>query len=235
MNLVVTLSDKSVEEYTRHTIPIIQRFAKQWGAEFLCLDNPDPFFKRKGFWNYRTRVFYELLSLYDRIIYMDSDIVINKTCPNLFHQVPADTVGLVFEDKGSRKPNRMERIQEVIRTLGPNPNWKEGYLNAGFYVVSSIHKDIFTPINGEWWGGIGYDCNHYCYQIFKQGHKYVDLGYRYNHMCMFSEPWNGSKSRFDSYLIHYAGQANFPDKGNRSRTQLMVDDIAKIYGEVECR
>jgi len=48
---------------------------------------------------------------------------------------------------------------------------------------------------------------------------------------MFSEPWNGSPSRFDSYILHYAGGGRFPDKGKQSRVQLIRDDIKKIYGD----
>ena len=48
---------------------------------------------------------------------------------------------------------------------------------------------------------------------------------------MFSEAWNGSPLRFYSYLIHYAGGGRFPDKGKRTREQLMRDDVKKIYGD----
>ena len=34
--------------------------------------------------------------------------------------------------------------------------------------------------------------------------------------------------RFSAHIIHYAGEANFPDKGSRSRIQLMQDDAAKL-------
>ena len=102
-------------------------------------------------------------------------------------------------------------------------------------IVSRLHKDIFTKINGKLWGGdfkvMGAIQAHIGYQIMKQGHKYLDLGYKFNHMSMFSESWNGSPSRFDSYIIHYAGKGIFPDKGKRNRTQLIIDDIEKIYGD----
>jgi lipopolysaccharide biosynthesis glycosyltransferase len=187
--------------------------------------------------NYRKIIFYDLLEIYDRILYLDSDIVINKNCPNIFWVVPYDTVGLVFEDKGSRLENRRARIMRIKNIYGGNEDWTSGLLNSGVLVVSHPHKEIFTKIKGKLWGqdfeAKGKNQTHFSYQLMKQGHKYIDLGYKWNHMSMFSEPWNGSASRFDSYIIHYAGGARFPDLGNRTRSELMRDDIARIYGDIK--
>jgi len=59
--------------------------------------------------------------------------------------------------------------------------------------------------------------------------KIYELSYKFNHMSMFSEKWNGRASRFDSYMLHYAGNAKFPGKGKRSKIQLIKDDIRRIY------
>lgn len=231
---MATCSDESQMAHAKYTLPIHRMYAEKWGADFKILG--DQYYNKlgHGMWNYRTMVFYGLLETYDRIFYLDSDIVINRNCPNIFKVVFPDAVGLVFEDKGSRLKNRRKRIQIVKNVFGGCEHWTTGFLNGGLYVVSKIHRDIFTRVNGKLWDGLGYDCNHYMYQIMKQGHKYIDLGYKWNHMSMFSESWNGSPSRFDSYILHYAGKANFSDKGERSRSELMKDDIKKIYGREIC-
>lgn len=231
--LMATRADVGVIDYLPYTLPILKKYAKKWGAEFKILD------KSYGpvFW--RLMSFYGLLDEYDRILYIDADVVITKTCPNIFEVVPYDTIGFVFEDKGSRLKNRQARIAHIKRIYGGNENWATGYFNEGVFVVSHPHKEIFTKINGKLWGeGLksfeaGRAQTHYGYQIIKQGHKYVDLGFKFNHMSMFSEPWNGSPSRFDSYILHYAGHGAFPDKGKRSRVQLIADDITRIYGRLE--
>jgi len=238
MNLLMaTCADGNVMEYARYTLPIHKMYAKRWGADFKMLD--DPSYNKLNFnlWNYRTMIFHSLLETYDRIFYLDSDIIINKTCPNVFDSVPYDTIGLVFEDKGSRLVDRRTRIVHIKNIYGGNENWVSGYFNGGMFVVSRPHKEIFTRINGKIWGEdfkvAGAIQAHLGYQFMKQGHKYVDLGYKFNHMSMFSEPWNGSASRFESYILHYAGGGKFPDRGSRSRVQLMKDDIVKIYGCLE--
>jgi len=217
-------------DYSQYTLPILKKYAKKWEAEFMNL------YTSYGRVPYHHMRFHELLNEYDRIVYIDSDVIINKICPNIFETVPYDTVGLVFEDKGSRLKNRRAQIAHIKNIFGGNENWISGYFNAGMFIISRPHREIFTKINGKLWGidfkvREGADQAHFSYQLAKQGHKYIDLGYRWNHMSMFSEPWNDSPSRFDSYIIHYAGGGRFSDKGKRSRAQLIKDDIIRICGE----
>jgi len=232
--LMAVCADEKVMEYARHTLPIFRIFAKKWDADFKILN--DHSYDKLGYnmFNYRVMIFYDLFETYDRIFYLDSDIIINKNCPNIFNTVPYDSIGLIFEDKGSRLRNRRKRIVHINSVHRGKEDWISGYFNCGILMASRPHKEIFTKINGEFWGEdfkvMGAIQAHIGYQIMKQGHKYIDLGYKWNHMSMFSESWNGSPSRFDSYIMHYAGGAMFPDRGERSRTQLIKDDIEKIYG-----
>ena len=126
-------------------------------------------------------------------------------------------------------------MAHINSVYGGNEDWTAGYLNGGIFVVSRSHKELFTKIDGKLWGEDvkvhAREQTHLNYQIMKQNHKYIDLGFKFNHMSMFSEPWNGSPSRFDSHIIHYAGKANFPDRCGRSRERLIKDDFEKIYGE----
>jgi len=233
--LVITRADESVVEYTRFTHPIIRMFAEKWGAEFKILGSAvgqkvDP---RREFINKMWRIleFYDIFEDYDRIFHVDSDVVINKTCPNVFEIVPSDTIGLVFEDKGSRLRNRRERITQIKARFGGNEHWISGYFNMGVFLSSRMHREMFTKIDGQLWEAeVGLEQTHLSYQLMKLKYKYVDLGYKFNHMSMFSEPWNGNASRFDSHIIHYAGDGRFPDKGKRTRNELMLDDVRRIYG-----
>lgn len=235
--LVITFADDRVVDYTKHTHPILEKFAEKWDADFKNFDSIffDEFDVNR--WSLRIKIIYDQLEIYDRILHLDSDVVINKDCPNIFDVVPYDKIGFVFEDKGSRLEDRQGRIVDIKKLYGGNEGWTSGYFNAGMFIVSRLHQEIFTSINGKFWGegrrARGSDQTHLGYQIMKQGHKYVDLGYKWNHMSMFSEEWNGNPSRFDSHIIHYAGRAGFPDKGERNKTQLMIDDIEQIYGKSE--
>jgi hypothetical protein len=70
------------------------------------------------------------------------------------------------------------------------------------------------------------------YNGVRFGHLHNEVGAdfdfdKWNHMTMFSEPWNGNANRFDSYIIHYAGKGVF-DK--TSRMEQIKSDKDIIYG-----
>lgn len=226
--LVTTRADEGIRDMTDLTHPIIKRFAKRWGADFSVLDHVSDCAVGNGKYHYRIMKLHDLLTEYDRVLVIDSDVVINKNCPNLFDVVPYGKIGTIFEDKGSRKRNRRNRIKHIQDKWG-SLDWKEGYINTGVFVVSKRHQVIFNKINGEYWTHKGFDDVHLGYQIHKLSLEIFELGYKFNHMAMFSEVWNGSPLRFDSYIIHYAGRGKFSDKGNRTRIDLIRDDIERIY------
>lgn len=231
--LVTTTADNNIKDMTGLTHPIIKHFAKKWDADFLVLDQDANCDVPMGKIHYRIMQLYYLLGEYDRILNLDSDIVINKDCPNLFNIVPYVCIGTIFEDKGSRLTNRRNRIKDVQLAWG-DVAWDRGYINTGVFVVSRSHRRIFRKFKDQYWTKLGFDCIHLGYQIHRLGLIIHELNYKFNHMSMFSEEWNrgfGSLSRYLSDIIHYAGQANFPDRGDRTRVELIRDDIQELWGD----
>ena len=123
--------------------------------------------------------------------------------------------------------HRHERIRKVQNKFG-DVGWTEGYINTGVFLVSKPHKKIFEKINGEYWTDRGYDDVHLGYQIHKNNFSIHELPYQFNHMTMFSEPWNGSPSRFDSYIIHYAGAGIF-NSNMYNREQQIKNDRGVLF------
>ncbi len=230
--LIATRADNKIKTMANFTHPIIKAFANKWDADFLILGSESDAKDCSHHWgkiHYRIMKFYDLLSIYDRIIQLDSDLIINKNCPNLFDIVPYDKIGTIFEDIGCARRERLQRIALVQKIWG-KLNWNKGYINTGVFIVSRQHKEIFKKFNDKYWMQSGFDDVLLGYQIHRLGFKIFELDWRFNHMSIFSDKWNGNASRFDSYIMHYAGQGAFSDKGKRSKTQLIKDDIERIYG-----
>jgi len=228
MNAIVTRSDDNIKEMSELTHPSIKRYADRCHADFIILDKPSECPASRGY-HYKIFEIYDLFDFYDRILHLDSDVLVQNNCPNLFDVIPDTHIGTVFEDKGSREADRRLRMDSVSKKWG-DVNWK-GYINTGVFMVSRCHEDIFSTWNGEFWTDAGWDDVHLGWQISRLGYPVYELDYKFNHMSMFSELWNGSPSRFNSYIIHYAGVAGFPDKANRSRLQLIKDDLSCIFSE----
>jgi len=228
--LVATRADERMRKISDLTFPFINGFAKKWNADFMTLSKNADCDDELGRVHYRILDSFDLLKSYDRILHIDCDIVMNKNCPNIFNIVPYDEIGTVFEDRGIRQEDRWGRIAD-IQTAWGEIGWRRNYINTGVFLVSKLHAEIFKRFKGKLWIRYGYDDVHLGYQINRLGMKIYELSYRFNHMSMFSEKWNGRPSRLGSYMLHYAGNAKFPGKGKRSKIQLIKDDISKIYGE----
>lgn len=231
--LIVSTADETITNITDLTFPIIKHFAKQWDADFMVLGRwadeeacPHP----KGRIFYRTFRCYDLLNEYSRILHLDADTIISKICPNPFDEFPEDKIAVLYEDKGSRCIDRRNRIRKVQELFG-YINHEKNYINTGFLLFSKAHKELFRPHKGKYYTDLGFDCAFYSYKIHELKLPVHEIDYKWNTMSMHCEEWHGSSSRFDSYILHYAGVAGFPDKGSRSRTELIRDDIQEIYGD----
>jgi len=109
--------------------------------------------------------------------------------------------------------------------------WNAGYINTGVFVTSKCHRDIFQSIDGKFFTDWGTDDVHIGYLIKKLGYDVMPLPYQMNHMTMFSEPWNDNPNRFDSHIIHYAGNGIFDKNIATSKVHQAQLDKEKIYGK----
>lgn len=225
--LIATRSDGKINNMTKLTLPIIKNYADKCGADFKILDGEPPIWttEHPPRPHYRIMEFYNLFEKYDRILSCDCDLIINKNCPDIFEEVPFDYVGSIYEDVGSATEHRRGQIRAIQEEFG-DVGWTEGYINTGFAVFSKIHREIFQPINSKhYFMGFGIDDVHLCYHIHKYGFKIHQLDFKWNHMTMFSEPWNNYANRFDSYVLHYAGAGTYEEK---NRTNQIEVDLKKL-------
>ena len=218
--LIITRADDAIKQMTDISHPVIKKSASKWEADFLPLDHVAEC-DGNGRFHFRIMMCYDLYENYDQILSLDSDVLLSPNCPNLFEIIPFDSVGTVYEDKGSRATDRRARMAKAQVKYG-DVGWRKGYINTGVFLTSKVHRDIFTKINDEYYNDRGYDDVHLGYQINKMGFKVHEWDYKFNHMTMFSEGWNGSPSRFDSHIIHYAGVGVF-EKGQNRISQMKRD------------
>lgn len=222
-NLIVTRCDRNIQWQADITHDLIKDYAVRCNADFEILSH-ETSLPGDGRWHYRIMKCYDLFGDYDRILHIDTDILVSPRCPDIFKITNPQKVASVFEDKGSRLPARLECIKKIQGLYG-NVGWERGYINTGFFLSSKIHRDIFLPINGEFYNDIGYDDVHLGYQINKHKFELEELSYKWNHMTMFSESWNNKSDRFNSHVIHYAGNGLFDCKDKKSQ---MLSDKNRI-------
>ena len=120
--------------------PGIEAYARRIGADYVAIrESHCP-------WQFAEKFLCaDYLRVYDRIIYLDADIIVRSTAPNLFAVVPADMVGiqndLPYSTQGCKwYYEEVELVQrwQQMRTFPP-----PYCLNTGLFVASSVHADIF--------------------------------------------------------------------------------------------
>lgn len=222
--LVCTRCDDNIKQMSDLTHPFLTDYAERCGADFMKLSHQTDCTHMEGKWHYRILKMNELFEEYDRILHIDTDVIVTPWAPSVFDHVPEDKIGTVFEDVGTRRKARRRCIASVQAKFG-DVGWTTGYINTGFVVASKCHKEVFTKIDGQYYEDWGHDDVHLGYQIRRHGKEILELDYKWNNMTMFCEGWNGSPSRFDSYVIHYAGKGSFD---GLSRIEQIKADAEKV-------
>ena len=102
---IFTRADENIREMTDITHPILKRYAKKCDADFIISKEDDKYHP-----HYRILQLYDLFKEYDRILCLDSDILILKSCPDIFNLVPVPQIASIYEDKGSRKKSHLSGV-----------------------------------------------------------------------------------------------------------------------------
>lgn len=201
MNLVLTIAvGDEYQEIGYLTHPTIRAYADRIGAEFLCIDKK-AIARTTPHWE-KFQIFY-LLDKYDRILYVDTDVIIRDDCPNLFDIVPETHLGMFNEAPFTdRSKELMIDICKAYKTT--LDEWRGMYYNSGVMVISQFHKTLFKKPDMEVFNF--YEQSYLNMVIAKREIPMFDIGYKFNRMTCIDQ-YTGEE-RHASFIIHYAGYPN---------------------------
>jgi len=191
MRAVVTIATGDMfRDIAALTHPPIAAYARRVRADFISITHAEgsPYAAK-------MRIA-ELLWVYERILYLDSDVLVRPECPDLFDLVPADKFGAWLAS--TVNPGFGPLIANVQDTLG-DIGWRDGYFNSGVMVVARMHRPAFNK-------QIDYtdamqDQTLLNYRVQKLGFPIHDIGHRFNHTGAADRV----ADRAGSFIIHYAG------------------------------
>jgi hypothetical protein len=210
--LVFTICQgEAYQKIAKVTHPTIKAYAKKIGADFLCISE-----KKISTTSIHWEKFqvFDLLNTYDRILFLDTDLIIREDCPDLFGFVPEDKLGAF--DEAPFTDRSKELIIDTCKAYGVTlPGWNGKYYNTGVMVISKRHKHLFKKPELEYYSF--YEQTYLNMRIAEQKIEMFDLEYRFNRMtCM--DAYTG-EDRHASFIIHYAGCPLEPS--------LLVDTVIK--------
>lgn len=213
-NAVVTASvGEAFSEMGRITQPLMEVYANRCGAKFVVISEPVLGARQSLPGRYEKFQIHELLNNFERILFLDNDILVVPDAPNLFEQVPEHLFSAVSETAFSRASLDIELTQKV---LGSVP-WRVPYFNTGVMLIGQSHKALFDPKRSELtaWNDFssadtryhpaGEDQAYLNYLVNADQIEFLDLGYQFNHTRVRTD----TEQRFRSHFIHYAGPSGF--------------------------
>jgi hypothetical protein len=197
-NTIVTLA---IGDHYRNILQIsrpgIERYAERINADLHVITEKETAETTPHWEKFQILDF---LGSYDRVLYVDADVLIRKSCPNLFDIVPETHLGVFNE--APFVDDRGYGIQKCAEDYNCKDfKWDRKYYNTGVMVVSRYHRSIFRKPEKEIFNF--YEQSYINLQIQRLKPSIFELDYKFNRMsCM--DKMTG-KSRFESHIIHYAG------------------------------
>ena len=203
------------DNYLKYCLPSVEFYCKKHNIDLKLISTSLYNISSSLEYNYKTfekNQVYNYVEGYDRILRLDSDIIINPNAPNFFESDP-NYIYVTYEDVGPRKVERKFEIERVKKSLGYIKNWDEGYFNSGVILFSQRHKEIFNFNKKDLEKDLGpYKEQSYLnWKVKSLGFEVVNLGKDFNHLQAFEEDWSNS-SRLNASIIHYAGPQHLKEK-----------------------
>jgi len=201
------------------SLPTIKLYAQKCNAELIIIEKfDDPTLPAM----YAKTKIYDLLMDYEKVLFIDIDILITPIAPNLFEMFSSynDIFAAVPVEHFYNGVNREKtNLQAALGAIA----WTQQYFNSGVMLIGRSHAHILNSHDGliqKWhqWkidnGKTGLnDQSIFNYRINKGAQQLTELDRSFN----FTRATQDFNKRFNSYFIHYAGL-----RGNR--TKLMKRD-----------
>lgn len=202
--IMTIVHGEKYREIWKRTEPFFNEYADRCESDLLVLKDipgnlPSPHWAK-----FAIR---ELLKKqYDRIAFIDADIIIRKDCPSLFDVVPEDHFGIFNEGFYTPRSICIHEVKKVYDI--PLPKWDgKTYYNTGVMVVSRQHRHIFNvpeevkPLRNSFG-----EQTYINMKLLAADLKIHSLHYKFNRMSLMDRITG--MTRLDSYIIHYAGDGD---------------------------
>lgn len=188
--------------------PILERYADRIGADFRVIQMPFSPWPVGEKWQVRP-----YFDAYERVCWLDADVIVTPDCPNLFDIVPRGQIGWHDDCPGLGRPQWVtDEYRELIASQGwepfepPQTAW-----NSGVYVADKEHAFVFDPAAKpvprkhcmEQW--------HETLVAHRAGVPIFPLPSRFNHQWWFTKQPLTTPIP-DVHVYHYAGMKNHADR-----------------------
>ncbi|WP_076413177.1 glycosyltransferase [Shewanella sp. UCD-KL12] len=220
----------------RAAVDSFKEYGKKIGADVIVSDQlhykiniNNPKFDASPAWSEKLYI-QELLKEYDRVLYLDADIIVTPEARDIFELYPdLDTVYMFNEGLHRDRSQQAEQINNVLGEVNwPKENDQVIYYNSGMFLVSK-ETGLFDNANIEEMQAICnevkfYDQTYINYLIRRDNINSVGVEANFNRMQLLSHE-NYQTADF----IHYSG------RGYRQKVPMRelkyIIDYCQLYSD----
>ena len=200
------------------THPKMQSYAQRIGAEFIIINSIRNTAVLEQSYKLEKFQLYDYFDSYERILFLDSDIVVHSQCPDLFNQVSEEKIGAVCEKLPYFR--REEIFKEACLYYGATyPGHSQEWFNTGVMVLSRCHRHLFAapqkirtfparnmdgtlaPPRFTWLDMPLLNCLRIIHNVPLQ-----DLGYSFNYMQCLTTTSNPPGRPEEAWIFHGTGE-----------------------------
>lgn len=180
---------------------------------------------------------YQLFQLfnegYDRVLYLDADILATPNAENIFDRYSEDNKFYAYDENDHTEcMDRDKYIYEKTSNLEwpINQKGKKRYFNAGVMIFSrnifNVCKNTFDLSDIPNWPEIWYfgEQTIVNYWVTKSNVKFQSIDYNFNRMHLGN--FDHNNERYKANFIHYAGECKY---GNGDKKETMKNDYNYLY------
>jgi lipopolysaccharide biosynthesis glycosyltransferase len=165
---------------------------------------------------------FNLFDTYDRIAWIDADVIVRPDAPSIFDAVPYDVISALEQGPGDVNSltdlANCAAFYEAPYVTGPNPR----YFNAGVMVLSRCHSNLFAEPK-TFFNGINPEQTFLNFRRHQLGFAYEPLSWKWN---MIPALWPDGDYRSEARFIHYAGYPKYQEYVAKLNV-LMREDLAR--------
>jgi lipopolysaccharide biosynthesis glycosyltransferase len=193
-------------EIWKRTEQFFVRYAEKCDAELIVLNRDEGDFLPSPHWM-KFSIYDLLKKEFDRVAYLDADIIIRDDCPSLFDVVPEDRFGIFNEGIFVPRAICIHEVRKVYNVDIKEWNGKD-YFNAGVFVCSKEHRFLFKitdeikPLRNSFGEQTYFNMK----LLANPQVKRHLLDFKFNRMSICDRPTG--MTRLNSYIIHYAGDGD---------------------------
>jgi hypothetical protein len=139
--LVTLAAGRKGEELLEVSGPLLRRYAERWGWDFHVISGEAGSFPVGRKWEVSA-----ILPHYERVVWLDADVLVSPECPNLLEVVRPGTLGLHNDWPWLASSDWvMAEYGELARSQGFPLDLPRSAWNTGVWVADREHAFVFAP------------------------------------------------------------------------------------------